>query len=125
MTADKIASGAWGESPPRAPHRPRPPADEVDRLRSRRDNARWSAVVGFGLLFAGSFSSAFLFGGVGMIAYGATASVYWSTRLRKLLGDPWDFDPDLDGPQAPEWSRTGKPPGKHEVGDEDLEDTVR
>jgi hypothetical protein len=91
---------------------------EVDRLRARRDNARWSAVVGFGLLFAASFSAAFLFGGVGMMAYGAAASVYWSTRLRKLQGDPWAFDPDLDGPQAPEWSRTGKPPTKDDAADD-------
>ncbi|MEK6974790.1 MAG: hypothetical protein AABY18_00445 [Candidatus Thermoplasmatota archaeon] len=83
---------------------------EVERLRARRDNARWSAVVGFGLLFGASFSSAFLAGGVAMIAYGATVSMYWSWRLRGLQGDPWAFDPDLDGPQAPEWSRTGNPP---------------
>jgi hypothetical protein len=94
---------------------------KLERLRSRRDSARWSAVVGFGLLFAGSFNSAFLFGGVGMILYGAAASVYWSTRLRKLQGDPWDFDPDLDGPQAPEWSRTGRPPGKDDVTGDELE----
>ena len=119
--ADKIASGAWHEGPSRKPIRPRPLAEETDRLRSRRDNARWSAVVGFGLLFAASFSSAFLLGGVGMIAYGATASVYWSTRLRKLQGDPWDFDPDLDGPQAPEWSRTGKPPGKDDHAEDELD----
>lgn len=121
MTPEKIAAGAWSEAPVRAPHRPRPPADDVERLRERRDSARWSAVVGFALLFAASFSSAFLFGGVGMILYGAAASVYWSARLRKVQGDPWDFDPDLDGPQAPEWSRTGKPPAKDEVGDDEFE----
>ena len=84
--------------------------DEVERLTARRDSARWSAVVGFGLLFAASFSTAFLFGGVGMIAYGVVASIYWSTRLRVAKGDPWAYDPDLDGPHAPAWSRTGQPP---------------
>ena len=79
--------------------------EQVARLRARRDNARWSAVVGFALLFGASFSSAFLVGGVGMIAYGATASVVWELRLRKLQGDPWSYDPELDGPEAPEWSR--------------------
>lgn len=83
--------------------------DQVDRLRARRDSARWSAVVGFALLFGASFSTAFLVGGLGMLAYGATASVFWSLRLRKLLGDPWSYDPDLDGPEAPDWSR--QPPG--------------
>jgi hypothetical protein len=96
-------------------------ADKLERLRSRRDNARWSAVVGFGLLFAASVHTAFLLGGVVMIAYGATVSMYWSSRLRKLQGDPWDYDPDLDGPQAPEWSRTGKPPSKDDVDVDDVE----
>lgn len=86
--------------------------DEVERLTARRDSARWSAVVGFGLLFAASFSTAFLFGGVGMIAYGVVASMYWSTRLRAAKGDPWAYDPDLDGPHAPAWSRTGQPPAQ-------------
>lgn len=86
--------------------------EQVERLRTRRDNARWSAVVGFALLFGASFSAAFVVGGVGMIAYGAIASVVWSTRLRKLQGDPWTYDPELDGPNAPDWSRSpGRPPG--------------
>jgi hypothetical protein len=123
--ADKIASGSWHEGgPPRreddslqdadahdpgpAPgHDPRETARraEADRLRARRDNARWSAVVGFALLFAASFSSAFLFGGVGMIVYGVTATILWSARLRKVEGDPWAYDAELDGPDAPDWSR--------------------
>lgn len=85
--------------------------EQVARLRARRDSARWSAVVGFGLLFGAGFSAAFLVGGIGMIAYGATASIVWSMQLRKLEGDPWSYDPELDGPGAPEWSRTGRPPG--------------
>ena len=96
--------------------RPRTPPDpaEVERLRSRRDSARWSAVVGFLLLFGGSFSAAFVAGGVAMIAYGAVASIVWSTRLRKVQGDPWAYDPDLDGPAAPTWAREGRPPARHE-----------
>ena len=96
--------------------RPRRAADpgEADRLRSRRDNARWSAVVGFLLLFGGSFSAAFVAGGVAMIAYGAVASIVWSARLRKVQGDPWAYDPDLDGPAAPTWAREGRPPAPHE-----------
>ena len=58
-------------------------AQKIERLTQRRDNARWSAVVGFALLFGASFSSAFLFGGVGMIVYGVAASMVWSLRLRK------------------------------------------
>lgn len=78
---------------------------QADKLRTRRDNARWSAVVGFALMFGASFHSAFLFGGVAMVLYGATASVWWSVQLRKVEGDPWAYDPDLDGPGAPDWAR--------------------
>ena len=128
--ADKIAPGSWHVAPDGPGTGNRAAAgdpgssanaaqqDEVDRLTARRDSARWSAVVGFALLFAGSFSSAFLFGGVAMIAYGAVASVYWSQRLKKVKGDPWDYDPDLDGPQAPEWARKGKPPSRDDAAEE-------
>lgn len=104
-----------------------PGEDPLDRLRAKRDSARWSAVVGFGLLFGASFHSGFLLGGVAMILYGAAASVWWSTRLRKLQGDPWDYDPDLDGPSAPAWAREGRPPTKEDAqGPEvDVEDEVR
>lgn len=95
--------------------------ENIARLTAKRDNARWSAVVGFGLLFAASFSTAFVLGGVAMIGYGATASVYWSRRLLRLKGDPWQFDPDLDGPQAPAWSREGKPAPPHEHDDHDAD----
>lgn len=97
---------------------------ELQRLRDRRDNARWSAVVGFGLLFGASFHTGFVLGGVVMILFGASASVYWSARLRKLQGDPWAYDPDLDGPHAPRWSREGRPPSKDDVAGEDVDDHV-
>ena len=99
--ADKIAPGAWHESPPD----PKPATSEADRLRSRRDNARWSAVVGFVMLFAASFSAAFAAGGVLMIGYGVVASIVWGRKLRKLEGDPWAYDPDLDGPKTPDWKK--------------------
>lgn len=96
--ADKLGSGAWHDGPARRPAvRPRNPQEE-ERLAGKRDNARWSAVVGFIMLFAASFSVGFAVGGVLMILYGASASIYWSRRLAKLKGDPWDYDPDLDGP---------------------------
>lgn len=108
--AEKIGSGSWHEGPSPTSD-PRAGRDEtIERLTQRRDNARWSAVVGFALLFGASFSSAFLFGGVAMILYGVSASMVWSLRLRKLQGDPWAYDPELDGPSAPDWSRTGKRP---------------
>lgn len=110
--ADKIASGAWHEGGP--PPKDRPDAGdprdakrtaEIERLTSKRDNARWSAVVGFAMLFGAGFAAAFAIGGLLMIVYGAAASVYWSRRLTKVKGDPWQFDPELDGPQAPDWAR--------------------
>lgn len=105
--AEKIGSGSWRGGEPRdeGPRRPEPDHSEVERLRGRRDNARWSAVVGFAMLFAASFSVAFAAGGVLMIVYGVTASFYWSRRLRKVQGDPWAYDPDLDGPENVDWKR--------------------
>lgn len=93
--------------------------EQVARLTARRDNARWSAVLGFALLFAASFSTALLLGGIAMIAYGATASLYWSRRLHRVKGDPWAYDPDLDGPAAPGWSREGRPVAEEDADDEE------
>lgn len=102
---ERIADGAWRDPPSRAPGRDEARRAQADRLRARRDSARWSAVVGFALLFAASFSSAFLFGGVAMILYGVGAAMVWSRQLRRLEGDPWAYDPELDGPDAPDWSK--------------------
>jgi hypothetical protein len=90
---------ATGPAPAAAPK----PQDPVARLAQRRDNARWTAAVGFLLLFAARFSADFVIGGMLMVAYGVLASFYWSRRIRKVKGDPWDYDPDLDGPHDPEW----------------------
>ena len=77
------------------------PQAELDRLTARRDSARWTAVVGFGLMMAGGIIVQLALGGALMVAYGATASMYWSRRLRKAKGDPWAYDPELDGPARP------------------------
>ena len=100
--ADKVAGGAWHEGPPSAPDEPAPP-DDVQRITQRRDNARWTAAVGFLMLFAGRFSVDFAIGGMLMAGYGAAASVFWSRRLRKVKGDPWAYDPELDGPDSADW----------------------
>lgn len=113
--AEKLAPGSWRDGPERPRVRPHADPAEVERLRAKRDSARWSAVVGFALLFGAGFHTGFVVGGVGMIVYGAAASAWWSTRLRKLQGDPWAYDPDLDGPQAPAWAREGRPPTKADV----------
>lgn len=105
--AEKIAGGAWheggggptGGSDAETPRPKEPDQVEVDRLTAKRDNARWSAVVGFLMLFGASFLAAFAIGGALMIAYGVAASMYWSRRIRKLKGDPWAYDPELDGPR--------------------------
>lgn len=87
-------------SPADTAEAPSAQASEVERLTRRRDNARWAAVVGFGMLFAGGILYQVALGGLAMMAYGAAASVYWSRRIRRLKGDPWDYDPDLDGPNS-------------------------
>lgn len=117
--AEKLASGAWHEGPrspdarePSASPSASPPSTpdgrdraEEDRLTAKRDNARWTGVVGFAMLFGGSLHYSIVLGGMLMAGYGAVASIYWSRRLRKAKGDPWAYDPDLDGPQAPDWKR--------------------
>jgi hypothetical protein len=107
--ADKIASGSWSAGPPSGPGAA-PAADgrdrgEEERLTAKRDNARWTGVVGFAMLFAASFHVGFAIGGMLMAGYGGVASIYWGRRLRKAKGDPWAYDPDLDGPEAADWRR--------------------
>lgn len=109
--ADKIAGGSWHEGPPAGGPAGSPAVDadaakraEEDRLTARRDSARWTAVVGFGMMFLASFSVAFATGGVVMVLFGVGGSLYWSRRLRRLKGDPWAYDPELDGPEA-DWRR--------------------
>lgn len=80
-------------------------ADEVSRLTAKRDNARWTAVVGFAMLFGGTLHYGIVLGGMLMAGYGAAASVYWSRRLHRVKGDPWAYDPDLDGPEAVDFKR--------------------
>lgn len=102
MTATDPSPGAAG---PDGASPSREQEARVARATARRDNARWTGVVGFAMLFGAGFHTAFLVGGLLMAAYGAAASLYWGRRLRRLKGDPWEYDPDLDGPGAPDWSR--------------------
>ena len=103
--ADKIGSGAWHEGSPSPTGAAPTPTDdgrdraEEERLTAKRDNARWTGVVGFAMLFGGGIHYSIVLGGMCMAAYGAAASIYWSRRLRKVKGDPWAYDPDLDGPR--------------------------
>lgn len=111
--AEKVAGGSWHEAPPGGPAGPAPAAAdpdaakraEEDRLQAKRDSARWTAVMGFAMMFLAGFSVAFATGGVVMVLAGAIGSVYWGRRLRRLKGDPWAYDPELDGPGAADWRR--------------------
>jgi hypothetical protein len=104
--ADKVAGGSWHEAPPPgagggAPKDPDAARRaEEDRLTAKRDSSRWTAVVGFCMLFLASFSVALATGGVVMVLAGVGGSLYWSRKLRRLKGDPWAYDPELDGPEA-------------------------
>lgn len=96
----------WAHAPAQpAGEREPAPLDDAARFTRNRDGARWTAAIGFLMLFAGRFSVALAAGGLVMAAYGAAASFYWSRRLRKLKGDPWAYDPELDGPEQAEWQR--------------------
>lgn len=90
---------------------PGPVTAELARLEGKRDRARWTAGVGVLMLFAGSILYQIALGGLAMMAYGASMSIYWSQRIRKLKGDPWAFDPDLDGPHSLEHAHNRRPPG--------------
>ncbi len=102
--ADKIASGAWHEGGPAASPRPDEEARpaEAERFHQKRDNARWNLVVGVGLMFLGGFHVALAVGGAVMVLYGGATTLYWGAKYRKAKGDPWDHDPDLDGPEGVE-----------------------
>lgn len=78
---------------------PKPEPTELERFTQRRNNGRWTAAVGFAMLFGASILTALLVGGVLMVAYGAGTSLYWSWRIRRIKGDPWAYDPELDGPR--------------------------
>lgn len=95
---DKLAPGAWHEGSAAA--MAAPDAAEAERLKGKRDSARWNAVIGFGLIFGAGFHVGFAVGGAAMALYGVAASFYWGRRLRKLKGDPWAYDPELDGPSS-------------------------
>jgi hypothetical protein len=101
--ADKLASGAWSDGGPPSAGGGGGGDDrdqaEVARLTQKRDNARWTAVVGFAMLFAGGVLGApVVIGGMLMAGYGTVVSFYWGRRIRRVKGDPWAYDPDLDGP---------------------------
>jgi hypothetical protein len=91
-----------------------PQEARLEKLRARRDHARWYAVAGVGLLFAASFHTGFLIGGVLMVLYGATLYGVTGRQIAKIE-DPWN-DPELDEWEARELS--GEPHPDEE--DEDL-----
>jgi hypothetical protein len=81
-----------------------PPArgvDPQDRLQKRREGALFMLVAGFGLIFMGSWSVQFAIGGAVSVVLGMSGYLYYGYRLRRLKGDPWAYDPDLDGPESP------------------------
>ena len=98
---EKIAPGAWRDGTSTAA-RLGPDPNEVERLTAKRDNARWNVVVGFALMFGAGFHVGFAIGGAAMALYGIAVSFYWGRRLHRLKGDPWKYDPELDGPEGAE-----------------------
>lgn len=75
--------------------------DPQQRLQKRREGALFMLVAGFGLIFMGSWSAQFAVGGAVSVLVGAAGYAYYGMRLRRLKGDPWAYDPELDGPQSP------------------------
>ncbi|MEA3189519.1 MAG: hypothetical protein QOD77_101 [Thermoplasmata archaeon] len=88
--------------------------DETARLQRRRDAALGAVAGGLGMIFLGSWNTSLAFGGVAMVLAGAPLALFWSARLRKARGDPWAYDPELDGPdprkpREPDWNRPDQP----------------
>jgi hypothetical protein len=83
------------------------------RLQRRRDAALTSMAGGFGLLFLAGFSANLALGGVAMVLVSGPLALYWGRRLRRLRGDPWAYDPELDGPDP----RKPREPGWREGDD--------
>ena len=93
--ADKIAPGVWHEDlgePAAIGHVHF--EEQKARLRKRRDGGTWYVIVGVGMLFAASISTAFVAGGVLLVLWGAATYLWFSVRLGKLE-DPWN-DEELD-----------------------------
>ena len=83
---------------------PAPPAARVaslEQLQRRRDSALWLLVSGFGLIFLGSWTVQFAVGGAVSVLLGMVGYLYYGIRLRRVKGDPWAYDPELDGPESP------------------------
>jgi hypothetical protein len=68
--------------------------EEIARARTRRDNARWTVVMGMAMLFGAAFHWALAAGGAAMTMYGGASYVYWSRRMT-AMDDPWQ-DEEID-----------------------------
>lgn len=82
----------------------------IRHLQRRRDGSLAAVGGGIGLMFLGSWNSSLALGGAAMVVVGAPLTLFWGWRLRKMKGDPWAYDPELDGPdparpREPDWDR--------------------
>ncbi len=76
--------------------------DEMEaRYRQRRDNARWYAVMGTLMMFAGGINAGIAVGGGLMTLYGLIAWGVWARRLGKVEAEQWDAL-DIDDPFGPQ-----------------------
>lgn len=105
--AEKLGQGVIWEGPPPAPGQDAKEAEreaELARLRGRRDASRATLVIGVAMMFAAGFSVALAVGGALMVLGGMASSIYWSTRIRRLQGDPW-HDPEIDAWEEEHYGR--------------------
>lgn len=68
---------------------------EKERLRKKRDDARWYVIMGVALMFTGTVNAYFAVGGALSAVYGSVATLYWGRRLNRV-DNPWEHDPELD-----------------------------
>ena len=85
-------------SPTRLPTNGLQSPHELARIHRRRKSSLGVAALGLGLIFLGSLIWQLALAGVVLVVAGLLGAAYWSFRLRKIKGTPWDYDPELDGP---------------------------
>ncbi|MGB0651637.1 MAG: hypothetical protein ACPGQL_00415 [Thermoplasmatota archaeon] len=62
----------------------------IEKEKTRVESARWTAVMGVILMFAGQIMTAFALGGAAMTLWGSAAWIVYARRLARLEQEEWD-----------------------------------
>lgn len=75
-----------------------PNKSDLDNAASKRKSSLGVVALGIGMLFLAGLSVWVAAIGVVIVVGGIASALTWSIRMKRLKGDAWDYDPDLDGP---------------------------